>query len=188
MSIASIHVLDVLIVGLVIAGVARGVVTGYMQQLLDVFAAAVALGCALVLMHPVSTAFGAFSKPLDEGRVLVVSFCLSFVFVYFFCFALLRTAVYTDEEEISISWPHRFVGGALGLLLTLTLLSTAFTALAQVNEPHSATRQQSVFYESVAGYMPAMWTATRTVAPIDPLPAYFERRQIEMPESAEDIH
>lgn len=175
MDMLSQHVLDLLIIGIVITGIVRGAVTGHTQQLLDVLAAAVAFGVALTAMHPLSEFFTGYREP-DDGRVLVVSFCLSFVFVFSLLFAVLRSTLYPAPESTSLPWLHRMLGAALGLILTVMLLSTAFTALGQVNEPRSTLRNRAMLYQPVVQYGSELWTAARIVMPLDPLPAYFEKR------------
>ena len=171
------HGLDLIIIGIFLGGVARGVVTGHMQQVMDLGAAFIAFAVALGMMHPISNLFAGFRSTPDDAEALVVSFCLIFVFVFSLLFALVR--IFSDPQTRDDDVPiiHRALGGAIGAVLTLLLISTAFTALGQVDKPSPEYRRGAWLYGPVKQCVPELWNSARRMAPLAALPAYFEKRR-----------
>ncbi len=172
-----VHGLDLIIIVVFLGGVIRGVVTGHTQQILDLGAAFVAFAVALGMMHPISSLFAGFRTAPNDAEALVVSFCLIFVFGFSLLHALSR--ILTDSQAVEAEVPtlHRALGGAVGAILTLLLMSTAFTALGQVDRPSPSYRSGAWLYRPVAQCVPELWSAARQIGPLGALPAYFERRQ-----------
>jgi hypothetical protein len=55
-------------------------------------------------------------------------------------------------------------------------MSTAFTALGQVDKPSPEYRHGAWLYEPVKQCVPELWSSARTMAPLAALPAYFDER------------
>ena len=170
------HGLDLIIIAIFLGGVARGVVTGHLQQVMDLGAAFIAFAVALGMMHPISNLFAGFRAVPDDAEALVVSFCLIFVFVFSLLYAVIR--VFSDPQSYDSDIPtaHRALGGAVGAVLTLLLMSTAFTALGQFDKPSPEYRHGAWLYEPVKQCVPELWSSARTMAPLAALPAYFDER------------
>lgn len=177
MELFQVHGLDLIIIGLLIGGAVRGAVTGHLQQVLDIGAAFVAFAVALGTMHPISDLFAGLRTVPDDTEALVVSFCLVFVFVFSLLYAVLRIGTHPQTYDTEVPRAHRIVGGAAGVVLTLLLMSTAFTALGQVDRPSEQYRAGAILYHPVSRCVPELWQSARQVLPVDALPAYFDRRR-----------
>lgn len=172
MNILDGNVLDVVIALTLVAGFARGLWTGLEQQLWDVLSALVALSVAALMMHQVSE-WITVRPPPNPVLPLVVSFIFTFVLLFFMSNALVhsyRRPVFKNTPSLA----HRIVGGGVGLLVAVLLLSITFTALEQTGVPNRTMRERAVLYAPTARFTPTAWEAAAEVLPIGSLLGRFD--------------
>lgn len=148
-------ILDILIAAGLLTGLARGLSTGAVRQVVGLAGTALAIVLALELMHPVGNAIG---RVLGAGAGVapILGFIVVFAAVQLVLYALAKI-IETSLKMLRLSILNRATGAAFGLCKAALLLSVLFLVLNFFNIPNAENRQTSTLYRPVAAVFPATW-------------------------------
>lgn len=159
----NLALLDWLILVIVAAGLVRGVMAGAVRQVASLAGLLLAFMAAVQLMRPVG-ALAAQSLGISDHMAPLVGFIVVFLGVQMVVVALARLfEALLDTLHLSIA--NRILGGAIGGVKAIVLLSVVFLVLAHVEVPGPDTRQKSKLYRPVASAVPATWDSVADYVP-----------------------
>ncbi len=148
-------ILDILIAAGLLIGLARGLSTGAVRQVVGLAGTALAIVLALELMHPVGNAIGGILGA-GAGIVPVLGFIVVFAAVQLALYVLAKV-IETSLKMLRLSMLNRAAGAVFGLCKAALLLSVLFLVLNFFNVPDAQNREVSVLYGPVAAVFPATW-------------------------------
>ena len=148
-------ILDILIAAGLLIGLARGLSTGAVRQVLGLAGTALAIVLALELMHPVGNAIGGILGA-GEAVVPILGFIVVFAAVQLALYALAKV-IETSLKLLRLSMANRVAGAVFGLCKAALLLSVLFLVLNFFNIPNPENRGASTLYRPVAAVFPATW-------------------------------
>ena len=151
----SSSILDILIAAGLLIGLARGLSTGAVRQVVGLAGTALAIVLALELMHPVGNAIGGILGA-GAGVVPILGFIVVFAAVQLALYVLAKI-IETSLKMLKLSMLNRTAGAVFGLCKAALLLSVLFLVLNFFNVPNSPHREASVLYGPVAAVFPATW-------------------------------
>lgn len=149
------NILDIIILVILAGGLALGIKSGLIKQVMSFVGVVVAFLVSLHLMDSVGV-LASNSLGVSEGIAPYIGFVLVFIAVQILVFALVRM-VEALIGALKLSVVNRFLGGALGALKAAVVLSVAFLVLGLLNVPERETRDESVLYEPVSAVLPTSW-------------------------------
>lgn len=150
--------LDILIAAGLLIGLARGMSTGAVRQVVGLAGTVLAIVLALELMHPVGNAIGGILGA-GAGIVPILGFIVVFAAVQLALYVLAKV-IETSLKMLRLSVLNRAAGAVFGLCKATLLLSVLFLVLNFFNVPDSQNREVSVLYGPVAAVFPATWDFT----------------------------
>ena len=164
--------LDLLILAVLLVGLARGVSTGGIKQVLGLAGVVLAFIAAAQFMQPAGErlvrAFG-----VGEHYAPAIGFGLIFLIVQGAAFLLARS-LEKLLDSLELGFINRLFGGALGVFKGALLLSLLFYLGSYVRLPQETSREESLFYDPVSKVLPATWnylsdrlSALRPLEPAD---------------------
>jgi membrane protein required for colicin V production len=160
----SLALLDWFILLILAAGLVRGVMAGAVRQVASLVGLLLAFVAAVHLMRPVG-ALAAQSLGISDHMTPLVGFVVVFLGVQMVVVALARLLeALLDTLHLSIA--NRIVGGAIGGVKAIVLLSVVFLVLAHVEVPGPDTRQESRLYGPVASAVPVTWDSVADYVPV----------------------
>ncbi len=148
-------VLDILIVAGLLTGLARGLSTGAVRQIVGLAGTALSIVLALELMHPVGNAIGGILGA-GAGVAPILGFIVVFAAAQLALYALAKI-IETSLKMLRLSILNRMAGAVFGLCQAALLLSVLFLALNFFNAPNPQHREASVLYGPVAAVFPVTW-------------------------------
>lgn len=139
-------------------GVFKGVRSGAVQQLVGIGGFALALILSAALMDEV-------------GAMLVASFGISprvstlagfgvLMIGTLLVLGILSRMLDKLFESAHLGFVNRGVGGGIGMIRSLLVVSAVLVPLRAINLPNEATRDASPFYAPVAALLPWVWDRT----------------------------
>ena len=147
--------LDILIAAGLLIGLARGLSTGAVRQIVGLAGTVLAIVLALELMHPVGNAIGGILGA-GAGIVPILGFIVVFAAVQLTLYVLAKI-IETSLKMLKLSMLNRTAGAVFGLCKAALLLSVLFLVLNFFNVPNPPHREASVLYGPVAAVFPATW-------------------------------
>ncbi|MXW65247.1 MAG: CvpA family protein [Bacteroidetes bacterium SB0662_bin_6] len=151
----SSSILDILIAAGLLIGLARGLSTGAVRQIVGLAGTALAIVLALELMHPVGNAIGGILGA-GAGIVPILGFIVVFAAVQLALYVLAKV-IETSLKMLRLSMANRAAGAIVGLCKAALLLSVLFLVLNFFNIPNPENREASALYRPVAAVFPATW-------------------------------
>ncbi len=148
-------ILDILIAAGLLTGVARGLSTGAVRQVVGLAGTALAIVLALELMRPVGNAIGGILGA-GAGVVPILGFIVVFAAVQLALYVLAKV-IETSLKMLRLSMANRATGAIFGLCKAALLLSVLFLVLNFFNIPNPENREASALYRPVAAVFPATW-------------------------------
>jgi len=139
-------------------GVFKGVRSGAVQQLVGIGGFVLALILATALMDEVGAmlvaSFGISSRvsTLAGFGVLMIGSLL--------VLGIVSRMLDKLFESARLGFVNRAVGGGIGMIRSLLVVSAVLVPLRALNVPNEATRVASPFYTPVAALLPWMWNRT----------------------------
>lgn len=150
-----IESLDILIAIVLIVGLARGVTTGAVRQIVSFLGTVAAIILALELMSPIGRFVGD-AVPMADAIEPTVGFVVVFLAIQLGLLFAVRL-VEAGIKAFRLTPVNRLVGAGVGTLKAALLLSVVFLVLGFFEMPEQENRQASVLYEPVASVFPATW-------------------------------
>ena len=148
-------ILDILIAAGLLIGLARGLSTGAVRQIVGLAGTALAIVLALELMHPVGNAIGGILGA-DAGIVPILGFIVVFAAVQLALYVLAKV-IETSLKMLRLGMANRAAGAIFGLCKAALLLSVLFLVLNFFNIPGPENREDSALYRPVAAVFPVTW-------------------------------
>lgn len=149
------NTLDIVIVLVLAAGVARGFSTGVIRQVASFVGFILAFILSVKLMEPVGTLV-VESLGLSARVAPVLGFIVVFLAIQAGLFFVVRL-VETLVGALRLTAVNRLLGGLLGALKAALVLSVLFLVLGVFGVPEEQTRADSSFYAPVAAVLPQAW-------------------------------
>lgn len=147
--------LDILIGIVLIIGLARGLATGAVRQIVSFAGTVVAIVLALELMDPIGSVVDR-AIPMADSVEPVVGFIVVFLALQLVLLFLVRL-VEAGIKVFRLSMVNRVVGAAVGVCKAALILSVLFLVLGFFDVPEEENRDASMLYEPVASVFPAAW-------------------------------
>ena len=148
-------IVDISIAAGLLIGLARGLSTGAVRQIVGLAGTVLAIVLALELMHPAGNAIGGILGA-GAGIVPILGFIVVFAAVQLALYVLAKI-IETSLKMLRLSMLNRAAGAVFGLCKAALLLSVLFLVLNFFNIPNPENREDSALYRPVAAVFPATW-------------------------------
>ncbi len=148
-------IVDISIAAGLLIGLARGLSTGAVRQIVGLAGTVLAIVLALELMHPAGNAIGGILGA-GAGIVPILGFIVVFAAVQLALYVLAKI-IETSLKILRLSMLNRAAGAVFGLCKAALLLSVLFLVLNFFNIPNPENREDSALYRPVAAVFPATW-------------------------------
>lgn len=158
-----LQTLDIVILLALALGLVRGLMTGAVRQVISLIGILISVVLAVELMDDVGRYLGdvlGITGPLQPLAGLLTVFLILQV-VFFFVIRAVEKVIHT----LRLSVVNRMLGGAVGVVKAMLVLSLIFIGLAYVEIPGDESREQSALYTPVASSLPAAWDFVATQLP-----------------------
>jgi membrane protein required for colicin V production len=156
-------VLDWFILLILLGGLIRGYIVGAVRQVGSVLGIVAGLLFSVEFMDSVG-ALIVTSLGLSDALAPLAGFTVLFLGVYVLFIALSRL-VEQLFDTLSLSIVNQVLGGGVGAVKAALLLSLLFLVLGSMELPEQETRNDSVFYQPMAEFLPRTIEATEDWVP-----------------------
>ncbi len=151
----TVESLDILIVIALIVGMARGVTTGAVRQVVSFLGTVAAIMLALELMNTAGRLIRQ-AVPMSESLDPVVGFITVFLIIQFALIFAVRV-IEAGIKAFRLSTMNRLAGAAVGACKAALMLSVFFLVSGFFDIPEEENQNASILYGPVATVFPATW-------------------------------
>lgn len=150
-----LHFLDIIILLILVAGLARGLSTGLIRQVAGFVGLVLAFIVSVRLMHVVGELI-VQSLGISPNIAPLAGFIAVFLVIQIIVFTVIRM-MESVIGALKLTGVNRFLGGIVGGLKAVLILSVVFLVLNNFELPSDHTRKDSSLYRPVATLLPEVW-------------------------------
>lgn len=149
------QILDILILLILVAGIARGFSTGLVRQVAGFIGFLLAFIISVRLMHFIGPMI-VDSLGISPSLGPLIGFLTVFLIIQIIVLIIIRM-IEGVIGALKLTGVNRFLGGIVGAFKAVLVLSVAFLILHQFDIPTEDTREESSLYAPVSSVLPEAW-------------------------------
>ena len=157
--------LDIIIGGILIYGLIRGLMKGLIVEIASLLAIVIGIWGAIHFSGVVGDFLG-HKFDWDEKYLSLIAFSLTFVALVI-AVSMIGKALTSIASVIALGWLNRLLGGIFGFAKSILILSIILTIVIQINSKvefiKESTIKDSILYEDVSKIAPAIFPLIKDI-------------------------